>query len=58
MSRESVAGDGLGVNLGEDDVWTIRISCGMLMLKINAVLVKIPYAIQWRCRVYEIRSRI
>jgi hypothetical protein len=36
MPRESVAGDGSGVNLGEDDVRTIRISCGMLRLKINA----------------------
>ena len=36
MPQESVAGDGSGVNLGKDDVQTIRISCGMLRLKINA----------------------
>lgn len=34
--RESVAGDGSGVNLGEDDIRTIRISCGTLSLKNNA----------------------
>ncbi len=36
MPQESIAGDGSGVNLGEYDVRTIRISCGMLRLKINA----------------------
>ena len=36
MLRESIAGDGWRVNLGEDDVRTIRITCGMLRLKINA----------------------
>ncbi len=36
MPQESIAGDGSGVNLGEDDVRMIRISCGMLWLKINA----------------------
>ena len=36
MSRESMAGDGLGVNLGEDDVPMIMISCGMIRLKSNA----------------------
>ena len=36
MPRENVPDDGLEVNLGEDDVHTIMISCGMLRLKINA----------------------
>nr|ABB46650.1 hypothetical protein LOC_Os10g03270 [Oryza sativa Japonica Group] len=36
MPRESVAGDELGVILGKDDVRMIRISCGMLRLKIDA----------------------
>ena len=47
MPRESIAGDRSGVNLGEDGVWTIRISCGMLRVKIMW-FVKIPYGIQWR----------
>jgi uncharacterized membrane protein len=36
MPQVIFAGDGLGVNLGEDDVRMIRISCGMFRLKINA----------------------
>ncbi len=36
MPRESVAGDGSGVNLGEVDVQTIRRSYGILRLKSNA----------------------
>ncbi len=36
MPRESVVGDGSGVNLREDGLRTIRISCGMLRLNINA----------------------
>nr|BAD53830.1 hypothetical protein [Oryza sativa Japonica Group] len=36
MLRKSVVGDGSGVDLGEDDVQMIKISCGMLRLKINA----------------------
>jgi hypothetical protein len=35
MPRDSIVSDGLGVNLGEDDVRTFRISCGMLRLKNN-----------------------
>jgi hypothetical protein len=30
MPRENVVGDGSGVNLGEDVIPTIKISCGML----------------------------
>lgn len=30
MPRESVAGDGLGVNLGEGDVWTIKRTMHMI----------------------------
>ncbi len=36
MPRDSVAGDGLGVKLGKDDIWTIRLSCEMLRVKINS----------------------
>lgn len=36
MPRESVVGDGLRVNLREDDIRTIRISCEMLRPKVNA----------------------
>ncbi len=36
IPRASVVDNVSGVNLGEDDVQTIRISCGMLRLKINA----------------------
>nr|ABA99804.1 hypothetical protein LOC_Os12g40990 [Oryza sativa Japonica Group] len=35
MPRESIAGDGSGVNLREDDTWMIRISCEMLRLKVS-----------------------
>lgn len=36
MPREGSVDDGSKVNSGEDDVRKIRISCGMLRLKINA----------------------
>ena len=36
MPRKSIVDDGLRVNLGEDDVRMIMISCGMLSLKINS----------------------
>ena len=35
MPRESITDEGSGVNLGEDDVRTIRILCEMFRLKID-----------------------
>ncbi len=37
MPRESVACDESRVNLGEHDIGTTKISCGMLRLNINAL---------------------
>lgn len=43
MPWKSVADNGSGVNLGEDDIRTIKISYEMFRLKINAL--KISYVI-------------